>query len=148
MREIEFRGKRADNNEWVYGTYMYWNDNIGNPMKHTYKEKHYIYAYYCPDFNMGCWNMVEVIPKTVGQYTGLKDRKGNKIFEGDIVEWKYRGINRAVVFWDSMKAGFYLCALNSYKWHIEHTSYIRQEFVNAKNKTIIGNVTDNPELVR
>lgn len=57
MRDIKFRGKRIDNEEWVYGSYMYWNDNTGNPVKHTIKERYYIYAYHCMDLNLGGWDM-------------------------------------------------------------------------------------------
>lgn len=72
MREILFRGKTVCDGDWIYGG-ITWNPS---------KKKVFIYTE---------WDEGEVIPETVGQYTGMTDKNGKKIFESDIVKMSYRG---------------------------------------------------------
>lgn len=125
MREILFRGKRVDNGEWVQG-YSCRYGWIG-------KEKDYI----IPDYASTLY-AAEVDPETVGQYTGLTDKNGNKIFEGDIV-WDNCEEERGVVQWYNDMAKFII----TYS-----TFTVDFDNVYGEELQIVGNVYDNAELIK
>ena len=130
MREILFRGKRTDNGEWEYG------DLWCNP----YGKR--VVCIVSPINEQGTTGGNEVEPETVGQYTGLKDKKGKKIFEGDIVKIplyeSFREQVIAVVAWDIKKAVFYL-----------HGKRVKTDFYHyfGNDCEIIGKIYDNPEMI-
>ena len=130
MREILFRGKRADNGQWVYGFYA-----------QELQGRHYILADEGDFYDGPMLTMVEVIPETVGQYTGLKDRNGVKIFEGDVVRYlnSIESGNGVVIF-DA-------CAF-LFNWiDIDETDSLLRYFQCSKELEVIGNVHDNPEAM-
>lgn len=134
MREILFRGKRTDNGEWVEGSlHVEWSetDRHGN--------RHRFYRIIDERFSIKY-----VDPETVGQYTGLTDKNGKKIFEGDIVPivrrpdyFDYAGVdyNALITF---AKGGF--CITNG-------KLGLLCQAVNMGDFEVIGNIHDNPELL-
>lgn len=133
MREILFRGKRVDNGEWAYGSLIIETNPFDKDMVMTH-----IYDNF--------YNEIIVDPRTIGQYTGLCDRNGTRIFEGDIVKGvsEYFGngsLNqKAVVLYDKgqflLSFGDTLTECNQFKdvevlgaWH--------------DDIEVIGNIHDN-----
>lgn len=126
MREILFRGKRTDNGEWVKGFYCMFNG-----------KKHLIYTGYaevdCGDYYPDAF---EIDPSTVGQYTGLTDKYGKKIFENDIV--KIKGKTRYI---------FYGCSGFRHTNYGEYADTLENVFTDVDCE-VIGNKFDNPELLK
>jgi uncharacterized phage protein (TIGR01671 family) len=127
MREIKFRGKILKTSEWVYGYYVYTHD------RHRIIYEDYE-GFYCEE---------EVDPETVGQYTGLKDRNGKEIYEGDIIRENYCGdIWEWVVKFSETYGGFYIHHLPT-----NETFYFDDMLGVFENGEVIGNIYENPELV-
>ena len=125
MREIRFRGKRKDTGEWVYG-YLIGNDVIVGDIVEFSDEY----------FNTEFWYKVD--PKTVGQFTGIKDKNGTWIYEGDILRDEFDRVFR--VYWVDGEARF---AIRQKKRKTEYFMVI-----NHIHSVAIGNIWDNPELLK
>lgn len=136
MREILFRGKRDDNGEWAYGYLVRHPSAIqigdsSNPW--------YIHVPPAdPDDNGGVYN---TDPATVGQYTGLKDKNGVRIFEGDIIVAPSfnRTISKYMVEHDTALASF----IGKRPVGEQFTTFDGD----AEVFEIVGNIHDNPELM-
>ena len=123
QREILFSGKRVDTGEWVEGS-LIGNDVIVGKIVEFEED------YFCTEF----WYKVD--PETVGQFTGMTDKKGKKLFEGDVYSMGEKNILYVVIFDKSQFIGKQvgnrsLAGLEYWKSDIE----------------IIGNIHDNPELL-
>ena len=137
MREILFRGKRIDSGEWVNGSFCM---DATEQLYGCSGADGFIRRYITEKREM---NMFEVERETVGQFTGLTDCNGVKIFEGDVVEYShpYAGKSIHAVVQDGCRwnlsnfyASYFDCPGCAFS---EGTEYM----------TVIGNIHDNPELL-
>ena len=143
MQEYLFRGKRKDNGEWVEGDF-YKVDIlcfiIPRSSSGTYSRgKHTIKDVY------PCY---EVIPETVGQYTGLTDKKGTKIFKGDIIRTITFGFDKEKSVTE-IKFGARYGVQGFYLANGRNMFYFGQTNLSVMDDTeVIGNIHDNPELLK
>lgn len=127
-KEIKFRGKRIDKNEWLYGDLV---------------ENRFILDGYCEDYDIYFdvkegiidGRLLEVNPKTIGQYTGLKDKNGVEVYEGDKVMFDYEWTKPdeiGVITWNKDTASFQI------KGHIPSSS-----MKHLDRMKVIGNIYEN-----
>lgn len=132
MRTIKFRGYNAKNKEWLYGCYFI---NRGD---------HFI----CPDGEQPydkTWEDFQIDPNTLGQFTGLHDKNGKEIYEGDIIcSEKYKHIH--VISYDDTLGSF--VGKTPGDRYGTFTGPINQRWINDYEKEVIGNIHDNPELMK
>ena len=146
MRDIIFRGKRIDNGEWVQGYYaMYDPNSTGNNWIRAQQASD-------PCILGDDKNWHEVDPETVGEFAGLLDKNGARIFEGDIVEIEDQGIKpdgsiktkyKYVVVYED--CSFTLKGNEDEDWTCHD---ICIGVMKSATITVIGNIHDNPELVK
>lgn len=138
MREILFRGK-TEAGKWVYGGYFETNNEI------------YIVEDTTNLIVFDIWNHAEfVIPETVGQFTGLYDINGKKVFEGDILIWKNEKVKERND--GSIEYGAFNCECceGVYGWYLTNgdiRNLKKNDFSDVFLK-VIGNKYDNPELLK
>lgn len=143
MREFVFRGKPKNEADYEFLKKMY-KDNCKDGFIYgslvISHGKYYICIMALCQINSlvdnGTTTMFEVIPETVGEYTGLKDKNGKMIFEGDIVTMpKYGGgRHKSVVYFKNGKF-----AVNGSNYNFKD--------ICPRNMEVIGNIYDNPELL-
>jgi len=152
MREILFRGKAKNQNEFYHFSNV-WRDCL----KDGFVLGSLIVSgnryYICVStiganksaINNGTVSMIEVIPETVGQYTGLTDKNGNKIFEGDIVEFYIEDV-RIVgkVFYSKDATAFEVW----YELPESRLLLLSKTLCDFEYIKVIGNIHDNPELLK
>lgn len=160
-RQIIFRGKRIDNGEWIYGSFLNIEDTCfiieKGDFDFDYRTENYAFWFDCTE--------KEVNPDTIGQFTGLTDKNGKEIYEGDIIhldchawlDWKeLDSVKAEIVYdngtfgarWKNPDAGKPYPFQNPDDEEDVEAEYVC-EFIGNLPKTIevIGSIHDNPDLL-
>ena len=128
MRTIKFRGKQRRTGKWFYGN-LYAKDIYGRTHICTTK--------------CGCF---DINPETVGQFTGLMDKNGAEIYEGDIVKWEEDNRKYVVKFWE----GMFYASVEEYNEGIlgGFPLHVFTQGDEGYRCEIVGNIHDNTELLK
>ena len=154
-REIKFRGKQVDTGEWIYGNIFYPSRLLAGI--HISPDTNYLNFYPhlekeeapSPNDNSGIaiGSFFEVDPKTVGQFTGMTDKNGKEIYEGDI----YIGDGKEIKYYQVFYKKGAFCGGITYESSIplSFNTDLDGEIVDGDTSwlTVIGNIHDNPELI-
>lgn len=132
-REILYRGKRVDNGEWVYGNY----DKVEKLDKSG--EEVFIIEYTADG------ESYKVIPETVGEYTGLTDKNGKKIFEGDIVKTKKYG--KVIGHSNVNNYDVFKIVYEPAMFRLKNRNRGFNLVGDGTDLEVIGNIHDTPELL-
>ena len=133
-REIKFRGKSIMNNtcgDWLYSSGIKYGDDVE--------------LMYCDEDTSEEWNYID--KETVGQYTGLHDKNGKEIYEGDIIHINDEFLNEFnyLIEWNEEYLRYYLYSVDKEK--LNKLGGILEAHLNSLEVEVIGNIYDNPELL-
>lgn len=133
MREIKFRGltKTTAGNRWVYGYYY--------KVKSFFDDEE---AHFIETIKNNHLTEFSVDKKTIGQYTGLKDKNGKEIYEGDIL--RFSDVDTAIVQWNSKYASFIVKPIQDYYFDSE----ILGHAIEYSKVEVIGNIYENSNLLK
>lgn len=147
MREILFRGKRKFNGEWVYGWSYCDDDDYCAIIEKDQSKLHPLDQLTVQkDIDQFDGQVTRVIPETVGQWTGMTDKNGKKIFEGDIVHYDIhysRPVGRSYLSseYDQHKVGPVVFDEDS-------CAFLPLSYCVRDTLVVAGNIYDNPELLK
>ena len=138
IREVIFRGKRADNGEWIEGSLL-GIDWCDKPSTYSIAPNTPVSVFY------------SVIPETVGQFTGLTDKNGKRIFEGDILKSTikiidYADVGFSISHYDEEDIGIVEWRKDGFM--IAHKSGTWARSFYGSENYVIGNMHDNPDILK
>ena len=149
MREVLFRGKSKKDGEWYTGSLLKENHERTNEKTEIYKIKEFNIGFlsewtFEPTYTSGFDE--EVLPDTIGQYTGLCDKNGKKIFEGDILSTDIERPYLIVEFRDG--CFMFNCNDGGEDYYDIMLPILKEPQTQYEYGEIIGNIHDNPELLK